>query len=153
MRYIALFIFSLIIFISCNGSGEGEQKDSAKTACTTKPLNPNGDSELALLMRAMAAFTDSTKQDLLNNRSIDPKPENFKTILTAKKTDESIDNSVFAPLASNYLARVDDFYAASPENKKEAFNDMVNSCIGCHQNFCHGPIKRIQKLLLVASDK
>jgi len=140
---------SLSIFLSCNNESENGKKDSTTISNSVKPLNPNGDSELALLMRAMAAFTDSTKQDLLNNRPIDPKPENFRNILTAKKTDETIDGSVYAPLASNYLARVDDFYAASADQKKESFNDMVNACIGCHQNFCHGPIKRIQKLLLV----
>lgn len=150
MKYFVLFSFAIVFGISaCGGDAQHEAKDSV-AACNANSLNPNGDSELALLMREMAAFTDSAKQDLLNGREIAAKPDHIRNILSAKKTDESIDKAIFTPLAQNYLGRVEDFYGAKPEQKTEAFNNMVKACISCHENFCGGPIKRIQKLFIPA---
>lgn len=143
--------FAVVIIVvglfSCNDDAEKTAKDSAD-ACKTQSLNPNGDSELALLMRELATFTDSVKQDLLNNREPRPQPANLPTILTAKKTDENIDRSIFDPFARSYIASVGYFYTTKPEERTGNYNAMVNACIGCHQNFCGGPIKRIQKLLI-----
>lgn len=148
MRNLVVFSFVVIFgFSSCGSDAEKESKDSL-AACKTNSLNPNGDSELALLMRQMAAFTDSAKQDLMNGRELDPRPDNLHTIISAKKTDPNIDVAIFNPLAQNYIARVEDFYGAKPEQKTEMFNNMVNACISCHENFCGGPIKRIQKLFI-----
>lgn len=140
-------LLSLIGVVSCNDDTQKEKKDSV-TACKTGDLNPNGDSELALLMRELAAFSDSVKHDLLNNREPRPQPENLTTILTAKKTDENIDKSIYDPFARNYITGVTYFYASKPEDRIENYNAMVNNCIACHQSFCGGPIKRIQKLLI-----
>ena len=143
-----IFLFSLSFFIiSCGGETEAGKKDSA-TACKTNSLNPNGDSELAILMREFAAYTDSVKSDLQNNREPRPKPENLSKILTAKKTDENTDNAVFIPFAQSYIANVENFYAVEKSERVHAYNNMVNMCISCHQHFCGGPIKRIEKLYL-----
>ncbi|CAN5889307.1 hypothetical protein BH11BAC7_BH11BAC7_19700 [soil metagenome] len=145
-KILALAVVFLIGFISCKEESKKTPADS--TAVCKTSLNPNGDSELALLMRELAAFTDSVKQDLLNNRELRPRPENINTILSAKKTDENIDKSIYDPLARSYITGVDYFYSSKPEDRKENYNSMVNNCIACHQNFCGGPIKRIQKLLV-----
>jgi hypothetical protein len=147
---LRIFGFLLIVIFAigaCNGSGEEHKNDSA-ASCKTKSLNPNGDSELAILMREMAVSTDSVKQDLLNHKTVRPFPD-FSAILTAKKTDESIDKDIFTPLAQNYLNRVKDFSDRKSNNgEMELYNDMVDACINCHKNFCGGPIKRIQKLYI-----
>ena len=148
MRSLILFSALLVLgFFSCAGENKKASEDSA-AACQTNSLNPNGDSELAILMREFAAHTDSVKQDLLNHRTPRPQPANLSHILTAKKTDETIDKQVFDPLARAYIAGVEYFYASKPEEQVDNYNAMVNACINCHQNFCGGPIKRIKKLLL-----
>jgi hypothetical protein len=148
MRSI-IFIAALLAvsLFSCKSENEKTAEDSV-ASCKTKSLNPNGDSELALLMREFVAYTDSVKQDVLNHRTPRPQPENLSHILSAKKTDETIDKSVFDPLARAYIANVEYFYTSKPEEQIDNYNSMVNACIGCHQNFCGGPIKRIQKLLI-----
>jgi hypothetical protein len=147
-RIVFVAIVGIVVALfSCNGDEEKIAKDSAEL-CKTKSLNPNGDSELALLMRELAAFSDSVKQDLLNNREPRPQPANLSTILTAKKTDENIDASVYDPLARSYIASVEYFYTTKPEERIGNYNAMINACITCHQSFCGGPIKRIQKLLI-----
>lgn len=144
-------LFSVICFsvllAACGDDAEVGKKDSA-TACKTNSLNPNGDSELAILMREFAAYTDSVKSDLQSNRESRPKPENLSKILTAKKTDENIDNSVFIPFAQSYIANVENFYTVEKSERVNAYNGMVNMCISCHQHFCGGPIKRIEKLFI-----
>jgi hypothetical protein len=149
MRIILFCALLVAGFVSCTGENKKASEDSA-AACKPKSLNPNGDSELAILMREFAAYTDSVKQDLLNNRAPRPKPENLSAILTAKKTDEAIDKEVYDPLARAYIANVEYFYTSKPEEQIDNYNSMVNACIGCHQNFCGGPIKRIQKLIMPA---
>lgn len=145
-KLIVVAIAIIAGLIACNGGDEKKATDSA-AACKTS-LNPNGDSELALLMRELAAFTDSVKQDLLNHREPRLKPADLSTILTAKKTDENIDKNIYDPFARSYIASVEFFYESKPEDRVRNYNDMVNVCISCHQNFCGGPIKRIQKLFI-----
>lgn len=149
MKVFVVYILLLIPFgfIACVSSTDEDKNDSV-SSCKTKSLNPNGDSELAVLMRQMAASTDSVKQDLLNHKTVRPFPD-FSAILTAKKTDESIDKNIFTPLAQNYLDRVKDFSGTKPTGgEMEMYNEMVTACINCHKNFCGGPIKRIQKLYI-----
>ena len=139
-------LFILCGFASC-GDGEKKTVDSL-SSCKTKSLNPNGDSELAILMREMVAITDSIKSDLSSHRNIRNMPENLAAILTAKKTDETIDKAIYIPLANNYLDRVKDFYSSTGDAQIHAYNLMVSACVSCHQNFCGGPIKRINRLHL-----
>ncbi|MDQ3110279.1 MAG: hypothetical protein M3R17_10320 [Bacteroidota bacterium] len=148
MRGIAIcFVLIVVFIISCNVDGEKVSKDSV-AACKTNSINPNGDSELAILMREFAAYSDSVKQDLLNNRTPRPQPENLSHILSAKKTDQNIDKEVYDPLARAYIANVEYFYTSKPEDRVENYNSMISTCISCHQSFCGGPIKRIQKLYI-----
>lgn len=146
-KLLPILLVILISIVACNRDDEKESKDSV-AVCKTNSLNPNGDSELALLMRELAAFTDSVKQDLINNRAPRPQPTNLAALLSAKKTDENIDNSIYDPFARSYIAGVEYFYTSKPEEQIENYNSMVNNCIACHQSFCGGPIKRIQKLLI-----
>jgi hypothetical protein len=144
--FFLLIGFSFALF-SCNGEAEKAKTDST-TSCKAKSLNPNSDSELAILMREFVAYTDSVKSDLQHNREPRPKPENLSGILTAKKTDANLDNSVFIPFAQSYIANVENFYNVEKSERVNAYNGMVNMCITCHQHFCGGPIKRIEKLYM-----
>jgi hypothetical protein len=147
MRRVALLFIVLIFVASCSGSDSGKKSDSA-AACETSPVNPNGDVELAVLMRQMAAWTDSTRSAILNNKPVPARPANFDRILTAEKTDKNIGPEPYGGLARHYLLQVENFDAAPKDQQKELFNSMVRACVGCHENFCGGPIKRINKLFL-----
>ena len=64
---VTLFlIFTVFFLMECSNS-EKKTDDKAKktpSECATKPLNPNGDSELALLMRDMMASSQSLKEKI-----------------------------------------------------------------------------------------
>jgi hypothetical protein len=113
-------------------------------------LNPNGDSELAIVMRTMMESGKTMKAEIEADKKISPYPESIKTITTAKQTDGMIDDrNVFNGLANYYLATLDSVYLPASDSKKQ-FNHMVKSCVDCHESYCHGPIPAIKKLYISA---
>jgi hypothetical protein len=152
-----LFFAGALFFafaVACSGETEKkeEKKDSSGASC--KPLNPNGDSELALLMRKMAGWNDTLRARISRNGSLtaeDLKPlPDYRMLLTAKPTDAHLDRETFAPLASLYLGQVDQFSASGQDVNQQVrnYNSMVKACVACHQNFCGGPLVRINKMFL-----
>lgn len=138
----ALLITTLFIL----GCGKKETKQA-----DTKPsLNPNGDSELAIVMRTMMESCKKMKSEIENNTPLSPYPESIKTITTATPTDGMIDDrNVFNGFANFHLTSLDSMYL--PEiNKTVQFNHLVKSCVDCHENYCHGPIPAIKKLYIPA---
>ena len=149
MRLLSVSVIALLLLVAgCGGEENVQNADSAKQACATKPVNPNGDSELAILMREMANWSDSCKATITSGRTIPAKPEKLNTLHTAKRTDEAIDETLFHSMASLYQNKVSEFEKSTVENKTEMFNAMVGACVSCHENFCQGPLVRINKMLI-----
>jgi cytochrome c553 len=147
---IAFFLVFTFLLSSCESnesdSVANTNEDSFK-ACKVD-INPNGDSELALLMREMVTWTDSAKAAVESGREIPASASDFARLYTAKKTDTTIDASIYKSGADLYISQVDQFKKAAKEDRVRLFNSMVNGCVACHENFCHGPIKRINKLFI-----
>lgn len=137
--FTVLFIVGAIA-VSCTHESRPEKEKD--------PVNPNGDSELAVTMREMMAFSKQLKTEIENNEALTPYPESIRKILTAKETEGMIkDRSVYTGFASHYLSSLDSVYTGGQVT--EHFNGMVNSCVSCHSNYCQGPIPAIKKLYLV----
>jgi hypothetical protein len=138
------YLLSLIIIVSCLACNQNKEKLS-NASCKKTDLNPNGDSELALLMRAMTAHTDSNAT-LLRAGSLPINYPDLKKILTATPTDSSLDRTVFNGFAGSYLQAIDAFNAASTSEKIKAHNQILQNCQSCHEQFCRGPLKKIAKM-------
>lgn len=148
-KFYYLYLF-LLIFIGMEAC-----KEKPKEASCDKPqgqrsrvINPNGDSELALLMREMHAYTSLTREQLMNDRFNDVVEPAFVKILTATPTDSTVKGEPFESFAKNYLNRLHTLHSTDQDQKKNVYNEMVNSCISCHEEYCPGPIKKISKLKL-----
>lgn len=149
MRALVLFTVIAAIVVSCSsGNSEEKNSDSAAAACKPKPVNPNGDSELAIIMREMAEWTEACKAAIESNGAIPGKPQSIERIHTAKRTDETIDASMFNSMATLYEGAVQSFITSDTSKRVTAFNAMVSACAGCHENFCHGPLVRINKMTI-----
>ena len=148
MKVFAFVIIVSLAIFSCGENKETVSEDSAKKCAMPSSVNPNGDSELALLMREMADWTDSCKAAITSGREVHAAPANLKTLHTAKRTDPNIDEKIFSSMASLYQSRVTDFQTATDANRVQLFNAMVQGCISCHENFCHGPLVRINKMMI-----
>lgn len=118
----------------------------------SKIFNPNGDSELALLMRNMYDDGMITKQQLLDGK----KPEvnvKFHNIHTAKATQPlELDLDTFHDLATAYEGSVQTFLDAEPMDRVATYTNMINACMNCHQQVCPGPTRKIKHLYLTETE-
>ncbi len=139
-------IFSLIIFQACQDAPEKEIK--TMKAAIKRPINPNGDSELALLMRKMFADVERIKKQVQKGETVTVKIDHEK-ILSAHATEpEKAASAEFKAWGATYLKGIEALINSSPGNVEQHYSSLINSCMSCHKAFCPGPIKRIKKLNL-----
>ncbi len=140
---ILLSILVLFYLLSC---APVEQKNTPEKK--QPPLNPNGDSELALLMRAMADEAFDMKEHIKNGTT----PEfglEYHKILTADATEpEKAASPEYKAFAQTYLQVMEAYQKANPEKQKELYSSMVDACMTCHKALCPGPTMRIKKLVV-----
>lgn len=113
-----------------------------------KPLNPNGDSELALMMRAMHENGMDVKQQLL----LGEKPEitvDCQKLHTAKATEPAkVANPLYTGYANAYEEAVKNFDREYHADRAGAYQHMVDACMNCHREICPGPMVKIKKMYL-----
>ena len=131
-------------FVSCKNNDA--DKSAAECKISTNDLNPNGDSELAILMRAMTVATEKNTAFLREKKETENYSDTLNSILTAKPSDLGLDKDIFDGFAKTYLAAIADFNNADVVNKIKAHNVIVQNCKSCHEQFCRGPLKRIAKM-------
>ena len=107
---------------------------------------PLATSELALLMREMTAFADSTGKRLASDKDLLPFPEHFKTLKTAAATPGMVERRTFDPYAHGWLYQLDQLYTVPTAERTGVFNALINGCAACHGQMCPGPLVRIKKL-------
>ena len=133
-------IAGIVVFVVALGCVE-EQPGS-------RIINPNGDSELALLMREMYDDGMITKTQILEGKALNIGFDHRK-IHTAEATEpEKVKNTEFLVMAKAYEAAVDGLIAADRRNRPEAYQMMVNTCAQCHSTYCPGPMVKIKKMYL-----
>ena len=134
---ISITLLSFIIWIAC-------QNDSPKR----KQLNPNGDSELAILMRDMFDEGMLVKQNIINGEEPEMKL-NYHHINTATPTEAGKNAThEYLLFAKAYEASIERFKNASESERPEAYQNMVDNCMSCHRVVCQGPMVRIKKMYL-----
>lgn len=130
---VCLLLFTLLL--SCGESAEA-----------TRPINPNGDSELALLMREMADEAEQLKEQIARGQAVTISVAH-EEILTAEATEpEKAASAPYEAFATSYLETVNQLRHADADNISERYGEMVENCIVCHQALCPGPLVRINKL-------
>lgn len=134
MKYLVILI-CLATLISCAG-------DKAKG------INPNGDSELALLMRDMHEDGLLTKQQILERMTPEVKVK-YHQLHTADATEpEKAASETYKSFATYYEATVKSLLESNDANRAESYQTMVDACMSCHQELCPGPMRKIKRLYL-----
>lgn len=111
-------------------------------------------SELALLMRVLAAHADSVKATLDTKNELPPYPTIAAKLLTAEPTEGiHIDPITYPTFAKDYLSRLDVLYKARKKDRPLAYNGLILGCATCHTTHCPGPMMRIKKMYAPISDK
>ncbi len=112
------------------------------------PLNPNGQSELAALMRTMQADLKAAGEAIALRQPVPKMLATHARIRCAWPTTPSDRTPQFDAFAQSYLAAVAALEAAPPEQARPALNRVLDTCKSCHQQTCPGPIAAIEKLRL-----
>jgi len=115
---------------------------------TPTDMNPNGSSELSLMMRRMYDHAAAARVDVMAKKIKRTFPKEFLNIYTATPTDSTTKNASFNPFADGYLAALNKFTASVPGDLVFNYNNLVTSCINCHSQHCPGPVSKIRKLLI-----
>ena len=104
-------------------------------------------SELASMMRDMQELSEDLRSRIINGDTSNLPKLGFD--LQAMKTAEATEPSMKDEPFNAYTDHFDRVFAEIYQNeisKELAFNNMIESCLNCHQSFCSGPIKAINKL-------
>jgi hypothetical protein len=117
-----------------------------------KPLNPNGDSELALVMRSMHENGMEVKQQLLRGE----KPElnyDCPKLYTAKATQpEKVATPLYEGYANAFESSVKAFEQEFNADRVGTYHSMIDACMNCHQEICPGPMVKIKKMYLTEKE-
>ena len=116
------------------------------------PINPNGMSQLAMLMRHMAADMETTRQALETGQPLGRSLYEGQRLLRCSwPTLESQRHDPFDALAVAYLAKVKALDAAPAAQRPAAYSAVVGACRACHEVTCEGPLVVIVSLALHAT--
>ena len=106
-------------------------------------------SELAQLMKDMADHKEEVKKAILEDRfSTEMVVRHFEKLDSAEATKPNTKGEVFHGFSASYKQYMIDFIAAPDSLRKTAYNNSVQACVNCHQQFCQLPIERIEKLYI-----
>lgn len=142
-KIISCLLLLYTLGVSCS---EQNKECSSTNSSIQKPLNPNGDSELALLMRAMFEEAEQIKQQIAKGEPITLSVDHEK-ILTAHATQpEKAASAKYQAFAKSYLQIIESLQSSSPAQSATLFDNVVNNCMSCHKALCPGPMVRIKKL-------
>ncbi len=135
-KYNLLFYFILAGIMILNACKPDEER----------PLNPNGDSELAVLMRDMYEEALQAKKALEKGKKPVLKLDH-KAILTAEATKpEEVSTPEYKAYARAYMFSIRQLQTNMYGDPWKAYDKMVGTCTACHQMSCPGPLERIKKL-------
>lgn len=141
LRRPIFFVFLVVLaMVSCFA-----RKADISPATSDQDLKPP--SELALLMRLMAAHADSVKAAIGRGDELPPYPEEIKTLFTATPTEGMhIDPITYPTFGKDYQKKVEMLYSGAEEDRAKLYNGLVQSCANCHTTHCPGPMMRIKKM-------
>lgn len=147
MKKVLLLGALIAIVAACATQGDQTQtkKDEVPHDSITV-INGVERSELALLMRKMYDEMALVKDSLKEGHTVRTHfLEEFKRIQHAHATEPEKIDETYQALAEAFLFTYEQF-EVSQEKQVEAFNQMLQNCLVCHENKCPGPVKSIKKL-------
>lgn len=153
---IALF---QLIFLSCNDEPKVEETQNQSTEQVKEEIKdvtkvidnrfPNERSELAILMRSMYEDLVAEKELLSKGENSEVKwMEKYGNLVEATPTDKKHTGPDFEAFGKSFLVTLKAYEKAEKENNIQLYNNVITSCMSCHQKHCPGPMAAIRKLPL-----
>jgi hypothetical protein len=111
------------------------------------PLNPNGMSELALLMRRMVADLEAARDVIERGGQPPALAARYQKLRCSWPTRAEMRSKEFDGLAQTYLQQVAEFDEHRGE-LRDRYANVLKGCRACHEVTCEGPIAVIDGLAL-----
>jgi len=144
LKVIIMFFLTFAMAVAC--AEEVEDTTTMEEPVSQQIINPNGDSELALLMRAMFDEVQSIKKQIANGEPVAVNLDHGK-ILTAHATDpDKAGSDEYKAFADIYLQTMKKLETAAPDELVSVYESVVQNCLSCHKALCPGPVVKIVKL-------
>lgn len=128
---IVLIAFFLVV-VGCGHSEKSSKKE--------KELIIVEASEMSKLMNEMYAYSQSIKQQIINNNLVGSYPSKFDNIHSAVLTDPADRDLDFELMSKQFLKAQKSIYEASKDKLIIQYNNAINACVSCHSVKCVGPI-------------
>lgn len=113
------------------------------------PRNPNGDTEMAALMRDMQAHAKHARDALVHDRPLGQMPSDQLRLFSSWPSDPSVRSPLFEDLARGYLLNLHTLHqSTSPHDARRRYDALLDGCVSCHQQWCQGPLEAIEALRL-----
>lgn len=136
----------MLILFAVTSCSQSEKTCADTEDAVLHPVNPNGDSELALLMRDMFDDVERMKRQIAEGKPVSSSIDHEK-ILTAHATQpEKAASAEYKAFAVQYLSIIEALKDAGPDKAESLYSSLVTGCMSCHQAMCPGPIVKIRKL-------
>jgi cytochrome c556 len=146
LRYLTVLLLAFLV-ISC-AQKENHKEEEEKAVKEPQLYSP---SELALLMRDMERDLKAIGSSLDSGVWPVDSFSSFANLHTAKPTNPDEIDERYHAMANVFISKSEELLAQdNPKAYRAVYNELVNSCISCHQVFCTGPIARITKLQISA---
>lgn len=143
-KYLSFVFFCWILIpVSCSQKTEVEVNKASQY--------PNEDAALALLMREMFTDMEEMKQTIESGEEIKSYLEKHAELLQAEPTNPRVKTATFELMGSAYLESLKILEESPKALLQDNFKMVIQTCLGCHQQYCPGPIKRINLLNKEAS--
>lgn len=137
-------LLSSTILWGCSEEKVKEVKCEPKVEESTTSGKMYQPSELALLMRTMHEELLAVKGWVKSGEKIpDSLNLTYEKIKTAHKTKGMGEGPEFNAFSTIFLTRMD---SLEKVQDIETYNQMVQACLDCHNNYCPGPIPKIKKM-------
>lgn len=147
MKYLWIIVAAMLL-LACNQTEEEATSNEDMPDVVLPAGNPNGDSELALLMRQMFEESLNMRRAVLKGEK--PKVSlDLAKIHTVQATEpEKQASESYKAWGTAFLNAVKMYNEAPKSEAKEAYTLMIDQCMNCHGQLCPGPTVKIKKLYL-----
>lgn len=147
MKYFFVFTIFILVFMACGGH---EEKSAENNTTQVKVTNPNGMSEMSLIMekwyQQLEVYTKQLKAGKMLDQFVELDHQKIYTAEVSKEKD-NVHGEQFDAFTDAFFYNYDNIGKAQTfEEQVKHFNLAVTSCINCHEQHCQGPIVRIKKL-------
>jgi len=143
-----ILIVLFISFVFANLIVQQHSTMLITVASADSTINPNGASELAILMRKMEKFSLTAREDVKNGKQPEFFPGEFDKIHTAQLTPKMEKSEYYKSFADLYLMSVKNYTSSSPQERINTYNNMISACLACHSQHCPGPVPAIKKMFI-----